>query len=211
MVLIWPGQQGPAVLFSVKLIGAIMRREHQSINGIGAFFLKLVLFLCCFTHPAFAEGPMNQVTAITSRIPLVLPRTELVYEAIFDLAPTLSLGDSPLGTRFIVPITGGVFHGPKLNGKVLPGGADRQLLRKDGVKRLDALYELQTDDGAIITVHNKVLADRDGKGYNYTFSNIDIVAPDGKYAWLNRSVYVGTLHSLRPERAAVLIRVYRLI
>src|SRR5271154_6752134 len=82
-----------------------------------------------------------------SPLPIVYPKTDFVYESIFELDPVLMLGQSPLGERRIVPITGGVFQGPKLKGKVLPGGADRQLWRKDGVHVLNALYELQTDDG----------------------------------------------------------------
>ena len=106
-------------------------------------------------------------------VPLVLPRTEFVYEAVFDLAPTLNLGDSPLGERRMVPITGGSFEGPNIRGNVLPGGADRQLIRKDGVRQLDALYELQADDGAIITVRNRVLIDDPGSGRpRYAFSTL---------------------------------------
>ena len=67
------------------------------------------------------------------------------------------LGPSPLGQRFLIDIAGGSFEGPQLKGIVLPGSADRQLLRSDGVKELDALYEMQTDDGAVITVHKRVL------------------------------------------------------
>ena len=101
-------------------------------------------------------------------VPLVLPRTEFVYEAVFELAPTLNLGDSPLGERRMVPITGGSFEGPNIRGTVLPGGADRQLIRKDGVRQLDALYELQADDGAVITVRNRVLIDDQGSGVRAT-------------------------------------------
>jgi hypothetical protein len=198
--------------FNIWRKGPDMKDKTAFSAGIQVFLLRTLLLFCSIVIPGFAAGGMNEVTALSSKVPLVLPKTELVYEAVVDVAPSLSLGEGPVGTRFMVPITGGQFYGPHLQGKVLAGGADRQLLRKDGVKRLDALYELQTDDGAIITVRNRVLADRNGKtGYNYTFSNIDIVAPEGKYAWLNRSVYVGTLNSLRPQRNAVLIRVFRLI
>jgi hypothetical protein len=44
-------------------------------------------------------------------------------------------------------------------GTVLAGGADRQLVRADGVKELSALYEMQAHDGAIITIHNWVTID----------------------------------------------------
>lgn len=150
-------------------------------------------------------------TGLLADIPLVPPRTEFVYEAVVEIAPLVPLGDSPLGERRIVPITGGRFQGPRLGGIVLPGGADRQLVRKDGVRRLDALYEMKTDDGAILTVRNQVTIDpgRDGAP-DTRFLTIDVTAPEGPHAWLNRLVLVGTLHSLRPAQAAVLVRAFRL-
>ena len=111
----------------------------------------------------------------------------------------------------MVPIVGGTFEGPNIRGKVLPGGADRQLVRKDDVRVLNALYELQTDDGAIITVNNHVLVDDQPGRQRYVFSTLEITAPEGPHAWLNRGVFVGTLNSLRPGRSAVLIRVYKLV
>ena len=66
------------------------------------------------------------------------------------VAPPEKLGAVPHGTRAIAPITGGHFEGPKLRGKVLPGGADWTLLRPDGVLELDLRITLQTDDGALI-------------------------------------------------------------
>ena len=44
---------------------------------------------------------------------------------------------------------------------------------------------------------------------DYRFPTLEITAPDGPHAWLNRLAFVGTLHSLRP-RMAVLVRVYSL-
>jgi hypothetical protein len=60
------------------------------------------------------------------------------------------VGAVPHGTRVIAPITGGRFEGPKLRGKVLPGGGDWTLLRADGVLELDLRITLETDDGALI-------------------------------------------------------------
>lgn len=160
---------------------------------------------------AAAPAPAQDPAADTAAVPLVPPKAEFVYEAVVDIAPTVPLGDSPLGERRIVPITGGTFEGPSIRGRVLPGGADRQLIRKDGVRRLDALYEMQAEDGAVITVRNQVLvAPRNGGAPDYRFSTLDITAPEGPHAWLNRLVFVGTLHSLRPAREAVLVRVFKL-
>jgi len=50
----------------------------------------------------------------------------------------------------IAPITGGTFEGPRLRGKVLPGGGDWLLTRPDGVVELDLRITLETDDGALI-------------------------------------------------------------
>src|SRR5438128_96470 len=64
--------------------------------------------------------------------------------------PAQKLGAVPHGTRAIAPITGGTFEGPRLRGKVLPGGGDWTLLRSDGVLELDLRITLQTDDNALI-------------------------------------------------------------
>jgi Protein of unknown function (DUF3237) len=139
------------------------------------------------------------------------PQAAFAYEAEVVIAPRQSLGASALGERFIVPILGGRFEGPRLRGQVLAGGADRQLVRPDGIKELDALYEMQCDDGTIITVHNRVLIDESATPQRYARSVIQLRAPSGPHEWLNRRVFVGTLQGLQPERAAVRITVYELV
>jgi Protein of unknown function (DUF3237) len=66
--------------------------------------------------------------------------------------PPQKLGAVPHGTRVIAPITSGTFEGPRLRGKVLPGGGDWTLLRADGVLELDLRITLETDDGALINM-----------------------------------------------------------
>jgi uncharacterized protein DUF3237 len=65
-------------------------------------------------------------------------------------APPQKLGTVPHGIRSIVPVTGGGFEGPRLRGKVLPGGGDWLLVRSDGVLELDLRITLETDDQALI-------------------------------------------------------------
>src|SRR5438477_5869113 len=60
------------------------------------------------------------------------------------------IGAVPHGTRVTAPIASGHFEGPRLRGKVLPGGGDWTLLRPDGVLELDLRITLETDDGALI-------------------------------------------------------------
>ena len=146
--------------------------------------------------------------------PLQAPSSVLAWEAVVQVSPRQDLGMSPAGERFIIPIVGGQFAGDidghVLLGRVLPGGADRQLLRPDGIKELDALYEMQHDDGTVLTIHNRVTIDAPADGSRYAFSHVKVTAPEGPHAWLNRRVFVGTLHGLPPEQQAVLIRVWML-
>jgi Protein of unknown function (DUF3237) len=60
------------------------------------------------------------------------------------------IGAGPHGTRVTAPITDGRFEGPRLRGRVLPGGGDWTILRGDGVLELDLRVTLETDDGALI-------------------------------------------------------------
>jgi len=66
------------------------------------------------------------------------------------VGPPQKLGEVPQGTRVVAPITSGSFEGPRLRGKVLPGGSDWTLLRSDGVLELDLRITMETDDGALI-------------------------------------------------------------
>ena len=77
-----------------------------------------------------------------------------LLRAEITLAPPQELGATPLGRRRVIPITGGSFRGERLAGRVLPGGADWQVIRADGVAELDARYTLETEDRALIYVRN---------------------------------------------------------
>src|SRR2546426_11515591 len=70
------------------------------------------------------------------------------------------IGAVPHGTRVTAPIASGHFEGPRLRGKVLPGGGDWTLLRGDGVLELDLRLTLETDDGALIHMTSEGLRDR---------------------------------------------------
>jgi len=87
----------------------------------------------------------------------IKPGLVLLYQSYFDLDTPVVIGRTRQGLRRIVPITGGRFEGDRLRGKVLPGGADWQMIRPDGVAEIEARYTLETDDGALIYVVNKGL------------------------------------------------------
>ena len=73
----------------------------------------------------------------------------LMTMQVFVVDPK-KIGAVPHGIRVTAPIASGHFEGPRLRGKVLPGGGDWTLLRGDGVLELDLRVTLETDDGALI-------------------------------------------------------------
>ena len=131
--------------------------------------------------------------------------TEFLCKVEVSLEPIRDLGDTPLGRRRIINITGGKFSGPRLSGRILAGGADWQLIRADGVAYLDARYTLETTDGALIYVINKgyrhgpkEVIERMAKGedvdpalyYMRATPWFETSAP--QYAWLNRTICVAS-------------------
>jgi hypothetical protein len=52
----------------------------------------------------------------------------------------------------VVNILGGPVSGARLNGRVLPGGADWQIVAADGSIDLHARYTLESDAGALVQV-----------------------------------------------------------
>ncbi len=119
------------------------------------------------------------------------PELEYVLELKVKLGQAFGVGKTAHGNRFVIPITGGTFEGPRIKGEVLNGGADYQLQNQEmGRTDLEAIYCIRTDDGVSIHVRNAgIIANDEGKSYFYTSPKFE--APmDSKYAWLNNGIYV---------------------
>jgi uncharacterized protein DUF3237 len=74
-----------------------------------------------------------------------------------ELAGIMNLGQTPYGERRIIGILGGTVEGPRLNGRVLPGGADWQIIRSDGAADIQARYTIESETGARILVSSEGL------------------------------------------------------
>ena len=148
-------------------------------------------------------------------------KLQALFKAEIELAPAQELGAGPLGRRRIIAITGGRFFGQRLSGRVLPGGADWQVIRADGVAELDARYTLETADGALVYVRNRGyrhgpadVLKRLAAGENvdpaqyYMRTTPIFETGDERYAWLNRIVCVAR-GARRP--AAVELEVFEVI
>jgi hypothetical protein len=149
------------------------------------------------------------------------PTLEFVFAARVTVDRALDLGDVGKGGRRIVPITGGEFSGPRLRGNVIPGGADWQIVRHDGVAELEARYTLQTDDGTLIYVRNHALrhgpaevmaalaAGRPVEPSSYYFRGATFFETSAvRYAWITRQIIVCTGER---EPAGVKLRFYQVL
>jgi len=132
------------------------------------------------------------------------PRLTQVYRLEATLAQPLDLGETAQGHRRIVPLTGGTFTGPELNGKLLPGAsADWQIVLPDGTALGDIRYTLETDGGDLLYVQSRgvrhgpaEVLGRLGRGEDvdaseYTFrttTQIETAAPH--LDWVNKGVFI---------------------
>jgi hypothetical protein len=82
-------------------------------------------------------------------------QTKYVFSITAEIADVTTAGDIGHGVRRIIPIIGGEVKGESVNGKVLPFGADFQIIRPNELIDLEARYAFETDDGALVYVENR--------------------------------------------------------
>jgi hypothetical protein len=153
---------------------------------------------------------------VTTPVP---PGVEYVFTISADIAPPRSAGAGLWGERLHIPIIGGKVSGPRLEGKILPGGSDWPVIRPDGASAITAHYSVEADDGTLIVVKNEglrvstpeVLARlRAGEAVDpseYYFRTAPVFdAPDGPHQWLRESLFIC---SLAPRAGGVEVAVYR--
>lgn len=127
------------------------------------------------------------------------PRFAFLFGMCIDVQAPDPVGSTYMGHRRVVGISGGSFEGPKIRGKVLPGGSDWIVVRQDGVLIQDVRLILRTEDDHNILmsyrgmrhgpkeVIKKVDRNEDPDPSEYYFRTQPVFeAPDGKYDWLNK-------------------------
>lgn len=146
-------------------------------------------------------------------MPLPTPELVFVADLIVHVAAPIEAGAvhglNSRGRRRIIPITGGSMSGPTLQGRVLPGGADFQIVVSDTCADLDARYLIALDGpdfaGQHIFVQNRAL--RRGTASDiarlvrgepvdpqaiYFRCVPSFEVSDERLLWLTESVFVGT-------------------
>jgi hypothetical protein len=195
-----------------------------------------------FTRPILKEADMPDEHAISRRqlgamvaglalaplapgaahaaAPAPAPGLDYVFDLDVQVGPAQELGEYGGGRRRVIPITGGALRGPGLNGVVLPGGADWQTLRPDGLTLLQARYTIRMDEGSVIGVINTgvrraapAIARRLAAGeivdpalYYFRATPVFEVGVGGPWQWLAESLFVSAGERL-PE--LVRLKVYK--
>lgn len=67
--------------------------------------------------------------------------------------PPIVIGETSLGLRRFIPIRSGTITG-EVKGRILPGGADSQMIRANGRTDLSARYVIETADHELIYIEN---------------------------------------------------------
>lgn len=89
---------------------------------------------------------------MTERNTMMDPSLEHCFDLQVTVEPPRRIGRVEGGELHFTPITGGTVHGPRLEGRVLPGGGDWWI---DGgqTTRLDARYLLEVGDDVVDVVN----------------------------------------------------------
>ena len=146
---------------------------------------------------------------------LAAPALAFFADLSVQVAAPQEIGNTPAGRRRVIPITGGEVRGEGWRARVLPGGADFQLIVGETMAQLDARYVLETDGGDLVFVQNKALRVASpeataklmrgepvdpGEVYFRCVPSFETAAP--ALAWINERLFVGT-GVRRPDRVEI--------
>lgn len=143
------------------------------------------------------------------------PGLRFAFAIKAKVGPVQDLGQTARGHRRIIDIVGGEVAGPRLDGEILPGGADWQIVRPDGTIEVVARYTIRSSSGAMIYVQNEGLRVASPEilarmslgelvpfdSYHFrTAPRFETAEPSLK--WLERATFVGVA-ARTPERIAI--------
>ena len=92
--------------------------------------MRVTLAVCLVVVAVQVTGARASAQAGTPKPPA--PGLVFAFEARVEVGAPLEVGQLPKGMRRIVPILRGTFEGPGIKGRVMPGGADWQIIGADG-------------------------------------------------------------------------------
>lgn len=146
------------------------------------------------------------------------PGLDLAFTIEAEIDPPRAAGPGPMGERLHIPITGGRVFGPRLAGRILPGGSDWPVIGPDGHSRIHAHYTIEAEDGTLIYVENNGLRVSSPEVLSRLRAGEQVPAeefymraapvfdaPNGPHRWLSERLFIC---SLAPAGGRILIEVY---
>lgn len=167
-------------------------------------FCAVALIAAAWVNTASAAQPPQmppmppQAALGTTPDAAAFPKVEFAFEARITLSPAVVLGETGVGHRQYIPITGGTVIGPSFKGEVIPGGWDYQLRAGGGCSSITADYFLRAEDGTVIHILNEGLMCPGGAQGSRTWLRPKFEAPKGKYEWMTAATFVAALEMDRP-------------
>lgn len=132
----------------------------------------------------------------------------------------MEIGRTPRGLRRVIPILGGEARGDGWTARVLPGGADYQVIVGDTLAELQAHYVMETDGGDLVYVRNQAIRSAPPEitqrlirgepvdpAQVYFRCQPSLETASAALAWVNERLFAGT-GVRRPDR--VVMRFYEL-
>lgn len=156
--------------------------------------LILTLLLALATTLTYAQAPALEPAPspeLFAQFQQEAPGLEFVFEVRAVCDPAFEVGQMPKGKRVVIPIVGGTFAGPGIEGTVLSGGADYQIVDEAHHRtELEAIYCIRTHDGVNIHVRNRGILTDGPQGFYFRCTPTFEAPYDSPYAWLNDAIFV---------------------
>ena len=145
------------------------------------------------------------------------PGLEFAFETRLEFTRRDWTGRYPSGERGFTVLAGGEIEGPRLRGRVLPGGADLPHRRADGLVQVEAAYALESWDGFQIYLVNRgyrhgtpEVLERltggervDPSAYYFRTAALFEAPEDSPYAWMSRYLFIGVGDRLPDLRSVI--------
>lgn len=140
------------------------------------------------------------------------PAVEFAFTIFATIDGVLAVGNTATGQIRAIPITGGEVVGKNIAGRVIPGGADWQRTRTDGVTEIEATYALELADKTLVKVVNRGLIVPAATGSPAYFRTaVEFTAPNGVWQWLNEAIFLCSAGGAEGRPGTVQVDVYKLV
>jgi Protein of unknown function (DUF3237) len=182
--------------------------RRSVLKGAGVAVGGSLLASAAQAQPAAA--PVPQVGNPST--PAYNPATEYVFTIYATISDAMTVGPTTRGQIRAIPITGGEVEGENIRGRVVPGGADWQRARADGITEIEATYAIELEDKTLVKVVNRGIIDAQSTPEGRYFRTaVRFEAPQGPHQWLNEAIFLCKADRHPTRAQTVQVEVFKLV